>query len=119
MQILIPLIRFSSFGFQFYSIWDENFDSLNINKKLILYDLFVKEAFRKKRIGRKLMNTAKKFAVKKSWLLDIQSVNLSEIFGATLGVVALMFGWKKNEKRRAGTKNERKGNINREFGYLC
>jgi len=38
------------------------------------------------------------FAIKKSWLLDIQSVNLSEIFGATLGVVALMFGWKKHEK---------------------
>ena len=33
----------------------ETFDSLNINKKLILYDLFVKEIFRKKRIGRKLM----------------------------------------------------------------
>ena len=43
----------------------ETFDSLNINKKLILYDLYVKEIFRKKRIGRKLMNTAKKFAVKK------------------------------------------------------
>ena len=38
------------------------------------------------------------FAIKKSWLLDIQSVNLSEVFGATLGVVALMFGWKKHEK---------------------
>ena len=43
----------------------ETFDSLNINKKLILYDLYVKETFRKQRIGRKLMNTAKKFAVKK------------------------------------------------------
>ena len=39
-----------------------------------------------------------KFAIKTSWLLDIQSVNLSEIFGATLGVVALFFGWKKHEK---------------------
>ena len=38
------------------------------------------------------------FAVKKSWLLDIQSVNLAEIFGATLGVLSLFFGWKKNEK---------------------
>ncbi len=38
------------------------------------------------------------FAIKRSWLLDIQSVNLSEIFGATLGVVALMFGWNKYEK---------------------
>jgi len=41
---------------------------------------------------------SKNFAIKKSWLLDFQSVNLSEIFGATLGVVALFFGWKKNEK---------------------
>ena len=41
---------------------------------------------------------SKNFAVQKSWLLDIQSVNFSEIFGATIGVVALMFGWKKNEK---------------------
>ncbi len=38
---------------------------------------------------------SKNFAIKKSWLLDFQSVNLSEIFGATLGVVALFFGWKK------------------------
>jgi hypothetical protein len=38
------------------------------------------------------------FSVKKSWLLDIQSVNLAEIFGATLGVVSLMFGWKQKEK---------------------
>ena len=38
------------------------------------------------------------YAIKKSWLLDFQSVNLSEIFGATIGVVALFFGWKKHEK---------------------
>ena len=43
----------------------ETFDSLNINKKLILYDLYVKENFRTKGIGKKLMNTAKKFAIKK------------------------------------------------------
>jgi len=41
---------------------------------------------------------SKNFGVKKSWLLDIQSVNLSEIFSATIGVVALLFGWKKSEK---------------------
>ena len=35
------------------------------------------------------------FAIKKSWLYDIQSLNLSEVFGATIGVVALLFGWKK------------------------
>lgn len=37
------------------------------------------------------------FSIKKSWLLDIQSVNLAEFFTATIGVVALLFGWKKNE----------------------
>jgi hypothetical protein len=41
---------------------------------------------------------SKHFAIKKSWLLDIQSVNLAEVFGATIGVVALLFGWKKSEK---------------------
>jgi hypothetical protein len=41
---------------------------------------------------------SKNFAIKKSWLLDIQSVNLAEVFGATIGVVALLFGWKKSEK---------------------
>ena len=40
----------------------ETFDSLNINKKLILYDLYVDEKFRRNGIGRKLMNTAKKLA---------------------------------------------------------
>ena len=29
---------------------------------------------------------SKHFAIKKSWLLDIQSVNLTEVFGATIGV---------------------------------
>tara|TARA_Y100001970_G_scaffold263429_1_gene348867 strand:- start:492 stop:941 length:450 start_codon:yes stop_codon:yes gene_type:complete len=40
----------------------ETFDSLNINKKLILYDLYVDKSFRRNGIGRNLMNTAKKFA---------------------------------------------------------
>ena len=43
----------------------EAFDSLNINKKLILYDLYVDEKFRRNGIGRKLMNTAKKLAKSK------------------------------------------------------
>ena len=41
---------------------------------------------------------SKNFAIKKKWLLDIQSVNLAEVFSATIGVVALLFGWKKSEK---------------------
>ncbi len=40
----------------------ETFDSLNINKKLILYDLYVDKSFRRNGIVRNLMNTAKKFA---------------------------------------------------------
>lgn len=40
-----------------------------------------------------------KFAIKTSWLLDIQSVNLSEIFGATLGVVALFLVGKNMKKK--------------------
>jgi len=43
----------------------ETFDSLNINKKLILYDLYVNKTFRKKGIGKLLMNAAKKLAYKK------------------------------------------------------
>ena len=39
----------------------ETFDSLNINKKLVLYDLYVKKEFRQNGIGKSLMNIAKKF----------------------------------------------------------
>ena len=42
----------------------ETFDSLNINKKLILYDLYVKKEFRQKGIAKSLMNIAKKFGKK-------------------------------------------------------
>ena len=41
----------------------ENFDSLNLNKKLVLYDLYVLEKYRKLGIGRKLMNKSKDFAI--------------------------------------------------------
>ena len=43
----------------------ETFDSLNINKKLVLYDLYVKKEFRKNGIGKSLMDIAKKFGHKK------------------------------------------------------
>ena len=39
-----------------------------------------------------------KFLIKKSWLYDLQTVNLLEVFSTTLGVVALFFGWKKKDK---------------------
>ena len=41
----------------------ETFDSLNLDKKLILYDLYVLEKYRKLGIGRKLMNKSKDFAI--------------------------------------------------------
>ena len=42
----------------------KTFDSLNINKKLVLYDLYVMREFRKKGIGEMLMNKSKDFALK-------------------------------------------------------
>ena len=51
----------------------ETFDSLNINKKLILYDLYVDKNYRKNGIGRKLMDKAKKLAKYKK----IQNIELS------------------------------------------
>ena len=42
----------------------KTFDSLNINKKLVLYDLYVMREFRKKGIGKILMNKSKDFALK-------------------------------------------------------
>ena len=42
----------------------KTFDSLNINKKLVLYDLYVMREFRKKGIGKMLMNKSKDFALK-------------------------------------------------------
>ena len=44
---------------QLYAI----FDSLNLNKKLVLYDLYVLIKYRKIGIGRKLMNKSKDFAI--------------------------------------------------------
>lgn len=47
----------------------------------------------------KLASTiSEKFFIKKSWLYDLQTVNLLEVFSSTLGVVALFFGWKKKDK---------------------
>ena len=40
----------------------ETFDSLNLSKKLVLYDLYVLDKYRKLGIGRKLMNKSRDFA---------------------------------------------------------
>ena len=49
------------------------FDSLELAKKIILYDLFVKSEYRKKGIGTMLMNVSKNFAEKN----NISSIELS------------------------------------------
>ena len=41
------------------------FDSLELSKKIILYDLYVRSEYRNKGIGRMLMNAAKSFAERK------------------------------------------------------
>ena len=42
-----------------------DFDSLELSKKIILYDLYVRSEYRNKGIGRMLMNAAKNFAEEK------------------------------------------------------
>ena len=49
------------------------FDSLELSKKIILYDLYVRSEYRNKGIGRMLMNAAKSFAEEKG----VTSVELS------------------------------------------
>ena len=53
------------------------FDSLELSKKIILYDLYVRSEYRKKGIGRMLMNAAKSFAEKKG----VTSIELSTSIG--------------------------------------
>ena len=49
------------------------FDSLELSKKIVLYDLYVRSEYRNKGIGRMLMNAAKSFAEKKG----VTSIELS------------------------------------------
>lgn len=49
------------------------FDSLELSKKIILYDLFVRSEYRKKGIGGMLMNATKSFAE----INDISGIELS------------------------------------------
>ena len=46
------------------------FDSLELSKKIILYDLYVRSEYRNKGIGRMLMNAAKGFAEEKGVTSD-------------------------------------------------
>ena len=46
----------------------KTFDSLNLNKKLVLYDLYVLKEYRKLGIGSKLMNESKGFAIENKYI---------------------------------------------------
>ena len=62
--IFIALNNKKTTGFvQLYA----TFDSLNLNKKLVLYDLYVLTEFRKLGIGRKLMNKSKDYAIRNKY----------------------------------------------------
>ena len=45
----------------------ETFDSLNLNKKLILYDLYVLTEYRRLGIAKKLMKKSKNFSIKNKY----------------------------------------------------
>ena len=55
----------------------ETFDSLNLNKKIILYDLYVKKEYRRNKIAENLMNKAKSYAKKKKYKLIELSTAIS------------------------------------------
>ncbi len=38
------------------------------------------------------------FGIKKSWIMDIMSVNMAEVFMATVGALALIYNWSDKEK---------------------
>jgi len=68
--IFISLLDKKVVGFvQLY----KTFDSLNLNKKLILYDLYVLKKYRKLGIGKKLMNKSRDYAINN----DFKRIELS------------------------------------------
>ena len=62
----------------------ETFDSLNINKKLILYDLYVDKKYRRLGIGRNLMSKAKDYAITKRISMVELSTSISNKNAQTL-----------------------------------
>ena len=66
----------------------ETFDSLNINKKLILYDLYVDKKYRRLGIGRNLMSKAKDYAIKKRIKIVDSSVSFQEVKDQVVYIVS-------------------------------
>jgi len=66
----------------------ETFDSLNINKKLILYDLYVDKKYRRLGIGRNLMLKVKDYAIKKRIKIVDSSVSFQEVTDQVVYIVS-------------------------------
>ena len=60
------------------------FDSVNIRKKIVLYDLFVREEYRRKGIAKLLMDAAKNYATENKFGSIELSTNKSNTPGQTL-----------------------------------
>ena len=60
------------------------FDSVNVRKKIVLYDLFVREEYRRKCIAESLMNAAKEYASQNNFGSIELSTNKTNLPGQTL-----------------------------------
>ena len=60
------------------------FDSVNVRKKIVLYDLFVREEHRRRGIAVSLMNTAKEYAFQNNFGSIELSTNKTNLPGQTL-----------------------------------
>jgi ribosomal protein S18 acetylase RimI-like enzyme len=60
------------------------FDSVNVRKKIVLYDLFVREEFRRKGIAKSLMDAAKNYATENKFGSIELSTNKANIPGQSL-----------------------------------
>ena len=60
------------------------FDSVNVRKKIVLYDLFVREEYRRRGIAESLMNAAKEYASQNNFGSIELSTNKTNLPGQTL-----------------------------------
>ena len=60
------------------------FDSVNVRKKIVLYDLFVREEHRRRGIAESLMNTVKEYAFQNNFGSIELSTNKTNLPGQTL-----------------------------------
>ena len=60
------------------------FDSVNVRKKIVLYDLFIREEYRKKGLAKSLMNAAKNYGTENNFGSIELSTNKENIPGQSL-----------------------------------